>query len=153
MNGEERYNVFISNLENWISSNGIAKIDCNPEVEKTLNMRQADLRKLTHNECLELSYELYAYSEYLDSILAQQQTVLVWADDSIWYIISDKVDQYGSKYTKWQEKYFRAVKENPLASEIIRVKNMAAARVKILENKISTVKKLSDILFSLSKRK
>lgn len=153
MSGEERYNVFIANLESWISASGIAKIECNPEVEKTLNMRQSDLRQLSHNECLELSYELYAYSEYLDSILAQQQTVLNWADDSIWYIISDKVDQYGTKYTKWQEKYFRAVKENPLASEIIKVKNTASARVKVLENKINTVKRLSDILFSLSKRK
>jgi len=153
MNGEEKYNLFIANVDNWIKNRGIAEIEINPDIETALNMRQSDLRALSHNQCLELAYELYAYSEYLDSILAKEQITLNWAEDSIWYIISDKMEQYGTKYTKWQEKYFRSIKENPLASEIIKVKNNAQARVRVLENKINTVKRLSEILTSLSKRK
>ena len=153
MNGEERYNLFLSNIDTWIGTEGVAKFEIRPEVEEAINMDTSDIRSLSPQKCLEMSYELYCYAEYLDSILAKQETALEWAEDSIMYIISDKLDQYGDKYTKWQEKYFRAVKENPLACEIIKVKNTASARVRILENKIQTIKKLSEVLTNLSKRK
>ena len=153
MSGEEKYNIFLSSIDDWISSNGIVDIGYNTDIEKVLNFTQEQIKKLTGSECLEYAYELYAYAEYLDSILSKQQIALDWAEDSIWYIISDKIDQYGDKYTKWQEKYFRAVKENPLAIQIMKVKNTASARIKILENKINTIKKMSDTLSCLSKRK
>lgn len=153
MSGEEKYNIFISSIDNWICNSGIIDIKLNPSVERCLNLSQSDIRALSGHECLEYSYELYAYAEYLDSIFAKQQIALDWAEDSIWYIISDKIDQYGDKYTKWQEKYFHAVKENPLATQIMKVKNTASARIKVLENKIATIKKMSEILLSLSKRK
>ena len=34
------------------------------------------------------------------------------------------MSQYGDKYTKWQEKYYSAIKENPLASEIFKIKKI-----------------------------
>jgi hypothetical protein len=68
-------------------------------------------------------------------------------------VIADKIDQYGDKYTKWQEKYFKAVKENPLATQIVKVKTYSSARIKVLQNKISTIKKMSEILSRLAKRK
>ncbi len=153
MSGEEKYNQFLENIENWIKSNAILDIAPNEDVIESLNMNRKQLSSLSHDECLEISYELYAYSEYLHGLLAKEKIALRWADDSIWYIVSDKLDQYGGKYAKWQEKYFRCVKENPLASQIIKVKNNAIARVEVLSNKVESVKRLSDILFNLSKRR
>lgn len=153
MNGEEKFDLFKSSIEDWINVHGIKPIKLNPTIEYVLNLTVEELRKLTHNQCLEYAYELYAYSEYLDSLLCKEQIAFDWADDSIWYVIADKIDQYGDKYTKWQEKYFKAVKENPLATQIIKIKNVSSARIKILQNKIITIKKMSEILSSLAKRK
>ena len=153
MNGEEKFNLFVDNIDKWIASNAVVNISPNEDVIEALNMTRQEISNLTHAECLEISYELYAYSEYLNGLLSKQKIALQWADDSIWYIISDKLEQYGDKYTKWQEKYFRAIKENPLANEIVKIKNNASARVEMLQNKVESVKKLSDILYSLSKRK
>jgi hypothetical protein len=153
MNGEERFEVFKSSIEDWINLHGIQAVKPNPAIDEILNINRDQLRRLTHNQCLEYAYELYAYSEYLDSLLCKEQIAFDWADDSIWYVIADKIDQYGDKYTKWQEKYFKAVKENPLATQIVKVKTYSGARIKVLQNKISTIKKMSETLSSLAKRK
>lgn len=153
MNGEEKFNNFIENIDNWIKSHGVIDIEPNDNVAKTLNLKQQDMQRLSSNQCMELAYELYAYAEYLDSILRKQKIAFDWAEDSIWYIISDKMNNYGDKYAKWQQKYFSAIKENPLAADIIKVKNTASARIKMLESKVESVRKMSDILYNLSKRK
>ena len=153
MSGEQKLEEFLLAIDNWIECKGLPKVEQKEDIEAILNMRSHDINHLSAKECLAYAYELYAYSDYLESIKAKEKIVLDWADSSIWYIISDKMEQYGTKYTKWQEKYFRSIKENPLASEIIKVKNNAQARVRVLENKINTVKRLSEILTSLSKRK
>lgn len=153
MNGEERFDLFKSTIEDWINLHAIQTVKPNPAIDEILNLDRDSLKRLTHNQCLEYAYELYAYSEYLDSLLCKEQIAFDWADDSIWYVIADKIDQYGDKYTKWQEKYFKAIKENPLATQIIKVKTVSSARIKVLQNKIVTIKKMSDILSSLAKRK
>ena len=51
------------------------------------------------------------------------------------------MQNYGTQYTKWQEKYYSAIKENPLASEILKVKNHAEARVKMLDGKANRIQK------------
>lgn len=153
MNGEERFNNFIDNINNWISSNGIIQIKPNDDAINILNMNRSEISRLTSSQCMEFAYELYAYAEYLDSLLSKQKIAFDWAEDSIWYIISDKMNNYGDKYSKWQQKYFSAVKENPLTADIIKVKNTASARIKLLEGKIESIKKMSDILYNLAKRK
>ena len=74
-------------------------------------------------------------------------------ESSIWYIIADRMSQYGDKYTKWQEKYYSAVKENPLASEVFKIKNHAEARVKTLDGTVDRVQRMAEILNNLSKRR
>jgi hypothetical protein len=153
MNGEERFDHFISTIENWIKSVGIIEVKKDDEVENILNLGIDQIKSLDYNECCTYSYKLSVYAEYIDSLLSKQKIAMDWADDGIWYIISDKINNYGDKYTKWQEKYFRSIKENPLASQILKVKNSASARIKALEDKSQNIKKLSDILLTLSKRK
>jgi hypothetical protein len=153
MNGEERYNSFIENIEDWIKSIGIIEVSPNESVEKSLSLSFSDLKNLSYEECQMLAYELYCYAEYVDSLLAKQKITHDWAEDAIWYIICDKINQYGDKYTKWQEKYFYSIKENPLASQILKVKNTAHARMEILKNKSENIKKISETLNNLAKRR
>ena len=73
MSGEEKYNQFLENIENWIKSNAILDIAPNEDVIESLNMNRKQLSSLSHDECLEISYELYAYSEYLHGLLAKKK--------------------------------------------------------------------------------
>lgn len=153
MTGEEKLNEFVSAIEEWKLCKNIVKIDENENVHRLLNMKHEDLSELSHDECLAFSYELHAYAEYLESIKVKEDIILNWADSSIWYIISDSINQYGGQYTKWQEKYYASIKENPLASQILIIKNYAESRVSLLNGKSIRVQKMAEILTSLSRRK
>ena len=153
MSGEERLNEFINAVEDWKSSKSIATVKENEEIEIILNLKTEDIKSLSSEVQASYAYELYAYSEYIETQKAKDSIILEWADSSIWYIISTVMNIYGSQYTKWQEKYYSAIRENPLASEILKVKNHAEARVKILSGKADRVQSMANILTNLSRRR
>ena len=153
MTGEEKLNEFMEAVDNWISSKSLPKIQENETVSMILNMKSISLDKLTREECLSCAYELYAHSEYIQSVKSKEEVVLDWAESSLWYIIANSMNQYGDKYTKWQEKYFSAIKENPLAADILKIKNHAEARIKLINGKADRVQSMAEILINLSKRR
>ena len=153
MTGEEKLNEFLEAIEAWVSSKHFASVKEPKEVARILNMKKDDLQMLTGEECLCYAYELHAYSEYIETVRAKENAILEWAESSIWYIISTVMQNYGTQYTKWQEKYYSAIKENPLASDILKVKNHAEARVKFLSGKADRAQRMADILTNLSRRR
>ena len=153
MSGEQKLNEFMEAVEAWKSSKNIAPIKENEEIEIILNLKTQDIKSLSGEDRASYAYELYAYAEYIETQKVKEGIVLDWAESSIWYIISKTINQYGDKYTKWQEKYYSAVRENPLASEILKIKNHAEARVKTLDGKADRIQSMAQILNSLSRRR
>lgn len=153
--GEEILQEFLDNVERYTSSIYLAEVDKEKleNISNILNFKFSDFEGMTSLECSSAAFQLYAYAEYTESEKAKQKNVLDWADSSIWYIISGTLDQYGDKYTKWQAKFYPAVKENPLASQILKVKNYAEAKFKILDGKHERIIKMADILSNLSRTK
>ncbi len=151
MTGEKKLEEFLDAINDWISCKGLIKLERNDEVEVILNMNSSDLNHLSAKECLSHAYELYAYADYVESVKAKEKIVLEWAESSIWYIISKSLDNYGSTYTKWEQKYYSAVKENPLASDILKIKKHAESRLSIIEGKSARIQKMADILNNLSR--
>lgn len=113
MSGEQKLEEFLQKIDEWIACKGIPKIEYKQDTEEKLNMNTSEINQLSSRECLACAYELYAYSDYLESVKAKEKIILDWANSSIWYIISSSLDSYGSSYTKWEQKYYSAVKENP----------------------------------------
>ena len=111
MSGEERLNEFINAVEDWKSSKSIATVKENEEIEIILNLETEDIKSLSSDVQASYAYELYAYSEYIETQKARESIILEWADSSIWYIISTVMQNYGTQYTKWQEKYYSAIRE------------------------------------------
>tara|TARA_B100001094_G_C18182410_1_gene801715 strand:+ start:1209 stop:1697 length:489 start_codon:yes stop_codon:yes gene_type:complete len=162
MSGEEKLNEFTQAIDEWISCKNIISPDgpkknlegeYKGNISRILNLTSETLRILTGEQCLSYAYELHNYGEYLESVKVKENAILEWADSSIWYIISTVMQNYGSQYTKWQEKYYSAIKENPLASDILKVKNHAEARVKILNGKADRIQSMANILTNLSRRR
>jgi hypothetical protein len=153
MSGEERFKEFVENIDRWSKAIGIREVKISDDIEEALNLDGSRLDSLTYAQCHKYAYDLYSYSNHLESMLSAEKVKLQWADESIWYIIANKISQYGGQYAKWQEKYYNCVRENPLASEILKIKNNAQARVETLQAKVDNIKKLSDILLNLARRK
>lgn len=154
MDGQNSYlKQFLDSIEKWENALNIPEIKHNEDIERILNLDQAQLKLMKGQDCLMYSYQLIAYSDYVQSRISKEKSVLDWAESSIWYIIGGKVDQYGDKYTKWQIKYYSAVQENPLATEILKIKNNAQARYEILEGKQKRAEGMANILKELARRK
>lgn len=156
MTGEEKLAEFLQAIEDWKSSKHLKEVRPPKDESKLntiLNGCSDWLKMLNDKECMMYAYELYVYAEYIETVKAKEKTVLEWADASIWFIIGGVINQYGSQYSKWQEKYYAAVKENPLASEILKIKNHAEARVRMLDGKHDRLMKMADTLNNLARRK
>ena len=142
MSGEERLQEFKQAIEDWKTSKHLKEVKAPKEdsrISGLLNMDSDKMRSLTSAECLMYAYELYAYAEYVETVKVKEKNILEWADSSIWYIIGGVLDQYGGQYAKWQQRYYAAIKENPLADEILVIKKHAEARVRTLEGCASRI--------------
>ena len=153
MNGDQRLNEFLELVDVWVECKGLPKFSWNAKAEEIINLRSDELKKLTSIECLEKAFELNAFAEYLLTEKHRDESILDWAENSIWYIISKEVDQYGDKYTKWQQKYFSAVRENPLARELLKIQQHSKARINAIGSQPETMQKMAHLLIELSKRK
>jgi hypothetical protein len=153
MSGEEKLNEFLEAVDDWLGCKHLAKVEAPDDVYEILNARSEDINTWSYEKCNTSAYRLYAYTEYIESELAKEKNILHWSDSSIWFIISPKLNQYGGQYSKWQEKYFAAVEENPLAKQILVIKNHAEARVRSLEGKSNRIIKMAETLNNLARRK
>lgn len=153
LNGQQKLEEFLQAVEDWKSSKYLAEVEAPEEASIALNAGSDTIKSWTAETCNMYAFKLYAYAEYVETERVKEKNTLEWAESSIWFIIGSTMNQYGGQYSKWQEKYFSAVRENPLAAEILKIKNHAEARVRTLEGKNGRITKMAEILTNMARRK
>ncbi len=153
MKGEEKLEEFVTAIESWTKSKYLVEVKPPEEIESILNASSDEIKSWNGETCNISAFKLYAYAEYIETQKAKEKNILEWSESSIWFIISGVMSQYGGQYSKWQEKYYGAVRENPLASEILKIKNHAESRVRTLEGKHARIMKMAEILTNLARRR
>ena len=153
MSGETRFNEFLQAVQDWKSSKYLVEVKPPEEASIALNADFETIKSWNAETCNMYAFKLYAYAEYVETVKAKEKNTLEWAESSIWFIIGNTMNQYGGQYSKWQEKYYSAIRENPLASEILKIKNHAEARVRTLEGKNNRIIKMAEILTNMARRK
>lgn len=145
---------FFNKIDAWIHDN---KLDLQNKsfnnIEAILSLEPDQLKELTPEELMNNAYSLYGYAEYVQSIYNKEKTIIDFADESIWFIISPVINNYGDQYTKWQTKYTMAVKESMLATKLNQLKNNAQARLNMIEKRSDHIKKMADIMIDIAKRR
>ena len=153
LNGQQKLEEFLQAVEDWKSSKYLVEVAPPEEASIAINSDFNTMKSWSAETCNTYAFKLYSYAEYVESQLVKEKNTLEWAESSIWFIIGSVMNQYGGQYSKRQEKYYSAIKENPLASEILKIKNHAEARVRTLEGKNSRVIKMAEILANMARRK
>ena len=143
LNGQQKLEEFLQAVEDWKSSKYLVEVEPPEDAEKALNADFEVIKSWSAETCNMYAFKLYAYAEYIETAKAKEKNTLEWAESSVWFIIGSTMNQYGGQYSKWQEKYYSAIKENPLASEILKIKNHAEAMVRTLEGKNNRIIKLA----------
>ena len=153
MNNEQKAVEFLQKIDDWIEDRNVDLVRKNDDVERILNMRSDTISSLTPAEILSYSFILFSHAEYLQSLYNKEKSVVNFCGDSIWFIIGNKMDNYGGQYAKWEVRYFSAIKENPLASELNRLKLIAEARANRLKDKSEIVRRMGTVFQDLGKRR
>ena len=145
---------FIKKVDDWIAENklDISRIN-HDKCEELLNLSYDDLKSLNALDLLAGSYVLAGYSDFINKEHAKLKAVVDYATNSINYIVAPVIDNYGDNYVKYEKKYNMAIRENPLASKLNDLKNMAGLKLQSLENKALNMKRMSDIMSEISRRK
>ena len=152
LTNEQKVTEFLSKVDDWIEDRNADLSKQNEEVESIMALTSEQVRSLGQEKCLSYSFILFAHAEYLQGVY-KEKTVVEFCDDSIWFMIGDKLHNYGGQYSKWQERYYSAVKENPMATELNRLKIMSQARLNRLTGKVDNVKRMATLLQDLGKRR
>ena len=150
---EDKSTEFVNVIEEWVSSKFLARVDPPKEIEAVINADFEEMQSWSQETCYINAFRLYAYSEYLAGVKAKEKIVFDWAEGAIWFIIGSTLDQYGDGFTKWEKKYYSAIKENPLATKILKVKNHAQARISSVDGKQERMIKMADTLNNMARRK
>ena len=153
MNNEQKAVEFLQKIDDWIEDRNVDLVRKNDDVERILNMRSDTINSLTPAEILSYSFILFSHAEYLQSLYNKEKSIVDFCGDSIWFIIGNKMDNYGGQYAKWEVRYFSAIKENPLASELNRLKLTAEARANRLKDKSEIVRRMGTVFQDLGKRR
>lgn len=153
MNQDDVLN-FINKIDEWVSSNklDISRIN-HDKCEEILNLSYEELKILPGPDLIAYSYILSGYSDYINKESNRLKAIIEYATNSINYIVAPVIDNYGDNFVKYEKKYNLAIRENPLALKLNELKNESMLRFQCLENKALNMKKISEIMLELSKRK
>lgn len=153
LNADESLEKFLATTEKYISSEGIVDKKVNPEVELVLSLKADQISNLTAEQCAEVAYLLYAYCSHIQKVYNKNLAKLEWCNNALWRILAKEIDQYGTKYTKYEQKYQQAIAGNDFARKVNEIKLHVEARVLWLTDKTRDIRKMADSLMELSKRK
>lgn len=145
---------FINRVDIWMLENklDISRIN-HDKCEELLNLSYDELKSLSAADLLAGSYVLAGYSDFINKEHSKLKAIVDYAISSINYIVAPVIDNYGDNYVKYEKKYNLAIRENPLANKLNELKNEASLKLQSLENKALNMKRMSDIMSELSRRK
>ena len=115
-------------LSKYTSSMGL-NIRPSNEVEHFLNLSQAELRKMTAEECGEASYIIAKAMTYIQLEINKLQADVNWCENYIQFLISKIIHTMGGQYTPFDYKRTLAIKQDDTAMEAHKVITQAKLRL------------------------
>lgn len=113
----------------------------NPEVELLMRLTRAELKVLSPEDCSEAAIILEQYSFYIQRVFNLDKARHDWCVEQVNRLIAPTLNQYGTNYTKYDEKRMLAVKDNDVASKLDfqRIKSMNRMnRLEYLSGKVGS---------------
>ncbi len=154
MSGEEqsyvqsRVEEFEKDLDELVSALKI-KPKVEPIIEEALNLSYEQLKNIHYEECEILSYKLTQYSIYLQSVQNRYTNIKKWAENSINIVCAKEHNNYGDKYTKYEEKKNLIINYNLYAKALYNVFMIYSSKEQELYSISQKVQSLSQSLHNI----
>lgn len=115
------------------------------------DMSSEQLRKLTQVELFDASYLLYGYATYIQDEINKNKVALSWCNDQMEKLIVKHQNEFG-QYTKHESKKHILANSNSYAASLENMREVAEARLQLLDGKVYELKRKADILLEKGKR-
>lgn len=120
---EEKHEKIQQLIKRYVEKVGLGNIQPKSEVEKFLNISQAEIRRMSDEECGEASVILNQEATYVQLEINRLQADLNWCNGYIEFIIANNIDNTGGKYTPYEYRRVLAIKENDVAVKVQKIIN------------------------------
>ena len=139
-------------LDTIIEKIGVTYVKDNISLE-TLNLTYEQLSKMDQQECCILSYKLQQYGLYVNSIYNRLENVKNWAEQYLSIIIGKYSKNYGTIYTKFEEKRAAIIAENSAAEKLLQIVLKAGGKSKEINGLSQRISTMATTLLEISKSK
>ena len=146
MSNEAKIKEFLTKIDDWVDDRNADLVKKHADIDYIINLPSGEVNNMQPRVAASYSFVLFAHAEYLQTLYNKEKSVLDFASSSIWSMVAPVMKNYGSQYSKWEERFYSAVRENPLASKLLKLKISSEARINRLTGKVDTVKKMASIL-------
>ncbi len=149
---QSRLKEFEQELDAMLANIGITFIQ-NPEVIDALQLTYEQLKNIVSEEALILACQLQQYALYIQSVYNRLDSIKGWAEHNLSVVVGKEGRNYGTDYTKYEEKRAYVINENSYAKALAKILLSSSSKAKELNHMSNKIEKYSYILLELSKRK
>ena len=149
---ESRLKQFESELDSFIDSIGISFVKDDYAI-KALELTYDQLVKISPQEALIANFKLQQYGLYILSLYNRAENIKNWANHNLNVIVGKYGQQYGDKFTKFEERRCMVVAGNTFAYALNNILLKASSKSTELNKIADKVDKIAYALHELSKKK
>jgi hypothetical protein len=150
---EDRFEEHYRIVQNYIDSLGCQRVSKNEDVQHALSLGSDILRSLSAEDCGVYAYSLSLYNTYLQRELSKHKIKLNWAKHNLSIIYGKYCSEFGTQYTKYDEKKDYVNHHNEAAQILLKMIVHAEGIIEEIGGYISRVSVILTALNELQKTK
>lgn len=114
----QQITVFIKDLDDHIKSLLPLKNPVDNVIGEALNMTYEQIKNIHAEECAILCYKLAQYATYLQMTINRYKNLRRWAENNLNLMMGKYGNNYGTQYTKFEEKRSALIVDNDHAKSL-----------------------------------
>ena len=150
---DERITEVEALLLEYQRSLGLVPSIHNADIGKYLNMSVEQIRKMSPEACAEASFAIAQQALYIQQEINKHNQRINWAKTNINMMVTQHIDQYGSKYTPFESRKLLAIKDNEYTSKLFELAIRAQQIVDTLSYVPAKIKFVADMLSEYKRTK
>lgn len=151
LKASEKLSEHINSINDYINSSNTKFSSFREEYLVVADMSSEQLVKMTQQESFDAAYLLYGYATYIQDEINKNKVALNWCHDQIEKLIVKHQNDFG-QYTKHESKKYMLAQNNSYAASLENMREVAEARLQLLDGKVFELKRKADILLERGKR-
>lgn len=148
-----RLQKFEEELDDFITGVGLGNLTYESEADKAMSLTIDQLKGLSADDCGNLSYKLQQYATFIQQRYNRAKNMERWAKHNMNIVVAKEGNAYGSKYTKYEEKYWMVAAGNTYAKSLNNIILQAGAKMSELDSMSSKIHSMAQALREIQQNK